>query len=244
MGSGKRPAIKSRKIAMAAVFAAVYFVLRSLPNPIPFLFQMIGISGRFTAGDFLLTSIVLLAGLWSGVVSVLIGTVLAYPVSGTPFLGLDFLPGVANILVIGLVLENHRRIAQALFAGILLAFLFSPYSLLLGYGYVPYAWLHLLALAILFTPIIPRIPSWLKSNDRRQLVAVAALAFVGTMAQHLTGGLLFEFTVGIVQGNPVDFFMRNWQIIFWIYPTERVIIVLISTIISVGLLRSVKRLAL
>jgi len=229
---------------MAAVLAAVYFVLRSLPNPVPFLFQMIGISGRFTAGDFLLTTIVLVAGLWGGVLSVLIGTILAYPVSGTPFLGLDFLPGVANVLLVGLVLQNRRRIAQGIYAAILLAFLLSPYSLLFGYGYVPYAWLHILGLAVLFSPIIASVPTWLTRNDTRQLAAVAALAFVGTMAQHLTGGLLYEFTVGLVQGNTTEFLRKSWQIIFWLYPAERLIIVLVSTLISAGLLRSIKRLSL
>lgn len=102
---------KSAKIALTAVFAALYFVLRSLPNPIPFLFQMIGVSGRFTAGDFLLTAVALVAGLGGGVLSVFIGTVMAYPISGTPFLGLDFLPGVMNILIVGLILSNRRRIA-------------------------------------------------------------------------------------------------------------------------------------
>ena len=240
----RTPTTKSRRVAMAAVLAAVYFVLRSLPNPVPFLFQMIGISGRFTAGDFLLTTIVLVAGLWGGVLSVLIGTILAYPVSGTPFLGLDFLPGVANVLLVGLVLQNRRRIAQGIYAAILLAFLLSPYSLLFGYGYVPYAWLHILGLAVLFSPIIASVPTWLTRNDTRQLAAVAALAFVGTMAQHLTGGLLYEFTVGLVQGNTTEFLRKSWQIIFWLYPAERLIIVFVSTLISAGLLRSIRRLSL
>jgi len=237
-------ATKSRKIALAAVFAAVYFVLRSFPNPIPFLFQMIGISGRFTAGDFLLTTIVLVAGLWGGVLSVLVGTVLAYPASGTLFLGLDFLPGVMNILVTGLVLQNRRRIAQGVYVTVLIAYLLSPYSLLFGYGYIPYTWLHILGLAILFSPIMARVRTWMMHNDSRQLAAIAALAFVGTMAQHLTGGLLYEFTVGLVQGNSTEFLRKSWQIIFWLYPAERLIIVLISTLISVGLLRSIRRLSL
>jgi hypothetical protein len=229
---------------MAAVLAAVYFVLRSLPNPVPFLFQMIGISGRFTAGDFLLTTIVLVAGLWSGVLSVLVGTVLAYPASGTLFLGLDFLPGVANVLLVGLVLQNRRRIAQGVYVTVLIAYLLSPYSLLFEYGYIPYTWLHILGLAILFSPIMARVPAWMTRNDSRQLAAIAALAFVGTMAQHLTGGLLYEFTVGLVQGNTTEFLRKSWQIIFWLYPAERLIIVLVSTLISAGLLRSIKRLRL
>ncbi len=235
---------KSAKIALTAVFAALYFVLRSLPNPIPFLFQMIGVSGRFTAGDFLLTIVALVAGLGGGVLSVFIGTVLAYPMSGTPFLGLDFLPGVMNILIVGLILGNRRRIAQGAYIALLLLFLVSPYSLLFGYGDVPYTWLHVVALVLLLSPVIARVPNWIVRNDNYQLAAVATLAFVGTMAQHLTGGLLFELAVGLVQGNSPTILRSNWQIIFWLYPAERLLITAISTVISVGLVRSMKLLTL
>lgn len=235
---------KSGKIALTAVFAALYFVLRSLPNPIPFLFQMIGVSGRFTAGDFLLTTVALVAGLGGGVLSVLIGTVLAYPISGTPFLGLDFLPGVMNILIVGLILSNRRRIAQGTYIALLLLFLVSPYSLLFGYGDVPYTWLHIAALALLLSPVIARVPNWIIRNDNYQLAAVATLAFVGTMTQHLTGGLLFEFAVGLVQGNSPSILRSNWLIIFWLYPAERLLITAISTVISIGMVRSMKLLTL
>lgn len=228
---------KSRKIALAAVFAAVYFVLRSLP-----VFQMIGISGRFTAGDFLLTTIALVVGLWGGMLAIIVGTVLAYPVNGPIFLGLDFLPAAMNVLVTGLILQNHRRIAQAMFLVVLLAFLISPYSLPFGYGYVPYTWLHIIALLALLSPVIVRFPDWLTRSDTHQVFAIAILAFIGTMIQHLTGGLLYELTVGLVQGTSPAIIDKSWQFIFWLYPMERLAIIAISTIISVGLLRSVKRL--
>jgi len=78
--------VNSRRIELAIVFAVLYFVPRSLPNPIPFLFQIMGISGRLTAEDFLLTTIALMCGLWGGALSVIVGTILAYPVSGPMFL--------------------------------------------------------------------------------------------------------------------------------------------------------------
>jgi hypothetical protein len=203
---------------------------------------MIGISGRFTAGDFLLTTIALVAGLWGGILSVFVGSVLAYPISGPLFLGLDFLPGVVNVLVAGLILENHRRVAQAVYITVLFLFLASPYSLLFGYGYVPYAWLHIVALAVLLSPVISRVPEWIIRKDNRQLAAIAVLAFIGTMAQHLTGGLLFELTVGLVQGNSPSILRNDWGVIFWLYPTERFLITAISTVISIGLIRSMAKL--
>jgi hypothetical protein len=237
----KASRVNSRRIALAIVFAVLYFVLRSLPNPIPFLFQMIGISGRFTAGDFLLTTIALVCGLWGGALSVFVGTVLAYPVSGPMFLGLDFLPGLVNVLIVGLIVKNHIRIAQAVFFAVLLLFIASPYSLFFGYGYIPYTWLHIIALAILLSPVIAKVPVWMIQDGKRQFVAIGTLAFVGTMAQHLTGGLLFELVLGVVQGNSPSVLKDSWQIIFWLYPTERLLLTVISTVISVGLVRSMRR---
>jgi hypothetical protein len=233
---------KSRKLMMAAVFAALYFVLRSLPNPIPFLFQMIGISGRFTAGDFLLTTVVLFAGLWSGTLSVFIGTILAYPLNPPLFLGLDFLPGVMNVAVTGLVLKNHLNLARGLYVLILGAFILSPYSLTFGYMYIPYTWLHIVALVVLISPITAKAPKLMMRNGMRQVLTMGALAFVGTMTQHLTGGLLYELTIGLVQGNSPAILAKSWQVIFWLYPTERLVLTVISTVISTGLLRAFKRL--
>lgn len=51
---------KTSQITLTAVFAAVYFILRSFPT-----FQMIGFSGRFTAGDFIVTAMVLTVDLSS-----------------------------------------------------------------------------------------------------------------------------------------------------------------------------------
>jgi hypothetical protein len=235
---------KSRKIMMAAVFAALYFVLRSLPNPVPFLFQMIGMSGRFTAGDFLLTTVVLFAGVWSGALSVIIGTILAYPLSPPLFLGLDFLPGLMNIIVTGLILKNHLRIARGLYILILAAFILSPYSLMFGYSYIPYTWLHIVALVVLISPIAAKAPNLIARNSTGQVLAIGAMAFVGTMIQHLTGGLLYELTIGLVQGNSPAILAKSWQIIFWLYPSERLVITVISTVISTGLMRSVNRMPL
>jgi hypothetical protein len=238
----KNSRAKSRTIALAAVFAALYFVLRSLPNPIPFLFQMIGISGRLTTGDFLLTTVALFAGLWGGVLAVFVGTVLAYPINAPVFLGLDFIPGVVNVFITGLVLGHRLKIARVVYIAILLLFISSPYSLLFGSGYVPYVWLHIVALVVLLSPIMKRAQDWVVRNDAPQIIAIAALAFVGTMSQHLTGGLLYEVVVGLVQGNSTTVLRENWQIIFWLYPAERLLLTGISTIVSMGVLRSVRTL--
>jgi len=226
----------TRKITLAAVFAIVYFILRSVPT-----FSMIGISGQFTAGDFLLTSIALIAGLWSGTISVLIGTIIAYPIRPPIFLGLDFLPAVANVFIAALLLAGKRRIAQVSYIVILVAVLASPYSLLYGYDHIPYVWLHVIALAVLLSPAASRIPSWSKSGGYLEIAAIVILAFVGTMAQHLVGGFLFELVAGFVGGVTPTRFTDIWRVIFFLYPEERLIIVALSTIIALAIFRSLDR---
>ncbi len=227
---------RTRQITLAAALGAVYFVLRSIPT-----FQMIGISGRFTAGDFLLTTIALVAGLWSGALSVIIGTVLAYALRPPLFFGLDFLPALVNVAIAALLLSNRHRIAQAIYLVVFIGYLASPYSLLFGYVYIPYTWLHIVALVLLLSPIVARIPRWLACGGPRQLAAMALLAFVGTMGQHLTGGLLYEFAVGFIGGIGPSNFRAFWRLIFWFYPLERLVIVALSTVMAVGIYRSIRR---
>jgi hypothetical protein len=227
---------KSRQVTLAAVFSAVYVILRIIPT-----FSMIGISGQFTAGDFMLTSIAAVAGLWSGAVAVLVGTILAYVVRPPLFFGLDFLPGLINISIAALLLSGRRRVAQVIYLVVLALFLVSPYSSLYGYDHIPYVWLHLVAFAVLLSPVAARAPLWIKRGGYVGVAGFAALAFVGTMAQHLVGGLLFELSLGLVGGMSPAGFAGVWQIIFFAYPIERLVILVISTILAVATFRSFQR---
>lgn len=227
---------KSRQVTLAAVFSAIYLILRIVPT-----FSMIGISGQFTAGDFMLTSIAAIAGLWSGLVAVLVGTVLAYAVRPPLFFGLDFFPGLVNVSIAAMLLSGRRRVAQAIYLVVLAMFLVSPYSFFYGYDHIPYVWLHLVAFALLLSPVAGRIPLWIKQGGYRGVAGFAALSFIGTMAQHLMGGLLFELSLGVVGGMSPAGFTTIWQIIFFAYPIERLVILTISTILAVATFRSFQR---
>jgi hypothetical protein len=227
---------KTRQVTLAASFAAVYFVLRTIPT-----FQMVGISSRFSAADFLLTTIAMLCGLWGGVLSVVIGTILGYGLRPPIFFGLDFLPAIADVAIAALLLKGRYRTAQGIYIAIFFAFVLSPYSLLFGYGYVPYTWLHIVALIVLLSPIAAKIPAWLNGHGYRQVVAIGTLAFVGTMGQHLVGGLLYELAVGVVGGVSPSSLAISWRIIFLAYPVERLLTVAFSMIIALAVQRSLKQ---
>jgi hypothetical protein len=223
-------------MTLAAVFSAIYVILRVVPT-----FSMIGMSAQFTAGDFMLTSIAAVAGLWSGAVAVLVGTVLAYAVRPPVFFGLDFLPGLVDVSIAALLLSSRRRIALGIYLVLLALFLISPYSLFYGYDHVPYTWLHLVAFAVLLSPVASRIPAWIRRGGYMGVIGFAALAFIGTMAQHLMGALLFELSLGVVGGMSPAAFAGIWRIIFFVYPIERLVIVTFSTILAVAIFRSFQR---
>ena len=226
----------SREVSRGAILAAVYFVLRSIPT-----FQMIGIGGRFTAADFLPTTIALIAGLLGGTISVAVGTVLAYSMTPPVFLGLDFLPAMVNVAVVSLILSKRIYIARILYLGVLLLFVVSPYSLVFGYEFIPFVWLHIIALFVLFSPLSKSTSAWLQSGGRRTTMGILLLAFVGTMAQHLTGGLLYELVLGKIGGVTPANFAKFWELIFWIYPVERVLITVFSTAIATVTQRSLRQ---
>lgn len=228
--------IRTRQVTLAASIAAVYFVLRGIPT-----FEMVGMSGvRFTAGDFLLTTIALVCGLWSGTLAIFIGTTIAYVIRPPIFWGLDFLPAVVNVTIAGLVLSARYKLAVGVYFATFVAFVLSPYSLAFGYGYVPYTWLHIIALIALLPPVAAKIHAWTGSEGLRQIGGIALLSFVGTMGQHLVGGLLYELVAGFAGGiNPLSF-MKLWRVIFWLYPGERLFLVAVSTILALAVQRSVK----
>jgi hypothetical protein len=227
---------RSRQVTLAAVFAAIYVILRIVPT-----FSMVGVSGQFTAGDFMLTSIAAVAGLWSGAVAVVVGTIVAYAVRPPIFFGLDFLPGLVNVVIAALLLSGRRSLAGAIYLVTLALFLVSPYSLFYGYDHIPYVWLHVVAFAVLLSPLATRIPSWIKSRGYLSVIGFALLAFIGTMAQHLTGGLLFELSLGVVGGMSPVSFAGIWQIIFFAYPIERLVILTISAVLAVAIFRTFQK---
>src|SRR5207245_7191100 len=100
---------------------------------------------------------------------------------------------------------------------IILVFSVSPSSELFVRQYlfcppIPYYCLHIVALIILISPLAQRVPLLVKSGNYAEIAkAVAIVAFVGTMAEHLTGGILFALVVG--SGA-----LKAWPLIFLFYP--------------------------
>src|SRR6266568_6435470 len=95
---------------------------------------------------------------------------------------------------------------------------------------IPYLWLHLVALAVLVSPQTRNLGDKFIFGARRELAkAVLVVAFVGTMLEHVTGGILFASIVG----SGARF---SWPLIFIVYPFERAVIVLGAILVCTPLL--------
>ena len=178
-------AISTKQIALTAIFAALYAVLRAIPT-VP----MIGVPGAsFSLSDILAPIYGIILGPYLGGASVLIGTFTAMSVKPPVFLGLDFLPGFVNAVALGFLVRRKWLPVVALNIFLLVVFVANPLTLVLvplGTSFsFPFMWLHLVALIILISPLGLMATKWVEKSTASLAVAgFAILTFIGTMMQH------------------------------------------------------------
>jgi hypothetical protein len=100
------------------------------------------------------------------------------------------------------------------------------------------------ALLVLISPLGRKAGQWVETLKPKFLTAgVAILAFVGTMMQHLTGNILTEVVLGQVVGSisPDVFSTIIWPGAFVLYPVERTVLVILSVVVGVPLVRTLKK---
>jgi hypothetical protein len=230
---------RTKIIASIAVFSALYGVMRLVP-----LGPMIGLSAYFSVSDSLAPLYGILLGPFTGGMSIIIGTVLGW-LMGKPvsFLGLDFLPALVNTVAIGFLIKRKWAPVVVLNIVLLLVFVLNPLTTPF-FGPVPFVWLHIVALLVLISPLGRNARRWVETLKPKFLIAgLATLAFVGTMMQHLTGNILTEVVLGQVVSSisPETFSTIIWPSAFLLYPWERLALVIISIVVGVPLIRTLKK---
>jgi hypothetical protein len=230
-------------IATIAVFSALYSVLRILPT-VP----MIGAQGAsFSVSDVLAPLYGILLGPYVGGATVIIGTFLGM-LMGKPviFLGLDFLPAFVNVVALGFLVKRKWWPAIVLNLALLIAFCAYPLTTLLiniGGISIPFAWLHIVAFILLLSPLGPKAGQWVESLKPTLLaMGIAILSFIGTMMQHLMGNLLFE----TILAQPIGYidpsaYPAIWSSLFFVYPFERLALVVFAVMVGTPLVRVLKK---
>ena len=228
---------------MVGLFTALYTVLRYIPT-----FPLYGVPGSsFRASDFLAPMLGILLGPWLAVLCIFFGTLINYAASPPVFLGLDFLPASIAAVIAGLITTGRTKFGIVLYAvllGIFLALPLSTFWITVPGGYeVPYAWLHIVALVLLVSPLGLNAYRWSKGSVGSTLViGLLVIVLSATMAEHLMGGILYE-TILFPTFKITTVFKAYfiWRIIFYLYPVERLTITAVTTLFGVSIIRVIKR---
>src|SRR3989442_4519476 len=221
----------TKRITLTASLAALYIIPRTIP-----LDRLIGISGAITFSGIITPVLGVFLAPSYGILAVFLGTMIAAFIPGSAgtlkFGGLDFLGGALNVALISLLIRGRRTEATLMYVATLGLFVINPNTeifvgsnlptlsppfqwLRLPSPPIPYLWLHLVALAVLVSPLTRNLRDIFVRGTRRQLAkAVLVAAFIGTMLEHVMGGILFASLFGSVA-------RRSWPFIFLVYPVER-----------------------
>lgn len=238
--------ITTKQIALTAIFAAIYAVLRAIPT-VP----MVGVPGAtFSLSDILAPLYGIILGPYVGGASVVLGTFTAMSVKPPIFLGLDFLPGFVNAVSLGFLVRKKWLPVVAINIALLLAFVLNPLTLNLvniqlgSISFVfPFMWLHIVALIVLISPLGLKAVEWVQTmKPTKTIPGFAILAFIGTMIQHLMGNILYENIFVYVTNfmTPASLALR-WQIVFFLYPWERLMLIILAVVIGVPLIRALQK---
>jgi hypothetical protein len=236
----------TKRITLTASLASLYIIPRTIP-----LDRLIGISGSITFSGIITPVLGVFLAPSYGIFAVFVGTIIAAFIPGSAgtlkFGGLDFLGGALNVAVISLLVRGRRTEATLMYVATLGLFVINPNTeLFVGNNFpslpvpfqwfrlpsppIPYLWLHLVALAVLVSPLTRNLRDSFSFGARRELVkAVLIVAFVGTMLEHVMGGILFASLFGSVA-------QRSWPFIFLVYPFERAVLVLGAVLVCTPLL--------
>ena len=103
-------------------------------------------------------------------------------------------------------------------------------------------WFDLIGLIIVVSPLQAKAMKYLNeaSSSFHLGLGVCVTCLSATLFGHVTGNILFEI---FYWPNTVEWWRATWQSLTFIYPIERVMIVIAATIIGTTLVRALKSIA-
>jgi hypothetical protein len=216
-------------VALIAVFAA----LQALLAVVPFT-PTIGAAGyEITLGVIGGSLIGILLGPIIGGLAVLIGSLVGVFLNPAgAFLGvLTVIPPFSGAFAAGCVKTKKGYIAGAVILASVLAFFANP----IGREVFQYNWLHIIAMIVAFSPIAYFAGSTFSSRQLlRPTLGIVVASFVGVLTDHAVGDALtiWYFSPSIPPSI--------WLLVMFIYPVERIIALILTSIIALPVYSSLK----
>jgi len=187
--------LTTKQIALTSTFAAILTIVSRLPG-IPIL----GGAGHIEFTTIFYPFIGIVMGPWSGMLAVLIGNFVLWLIPTTTMLGLLMIPaGAIAALMSGLLSRrvgwSNWKLAATVIAALNLLWYLTP----VGVESPLYPVLHWLAL-VLILAFRDKIVEFMEreSATTKMTIGVALCSYIATMAEHMTGNLIFISSVGLV----------------------------------------------
>jgi len=245
MSELSRTSQRTKQIALTIVFTALYVVLRNIPYSV-----LIGGAGGFLwLSDFLVAIYGIVLGPYYGGLSILIGNFAAIGFGHhVTFFGLDFLPDFLAVVSIGFLFRRKWLPVVSLNAALLIIFVVNPLTSVFVYS-VPFVWLHLVAFAVLLSPLSRMAGKWIEeANPKKIVFSVTIFALIAAMVQHLTGSILYEvelnqFFIAINQLPVIatSAYPGIWTAVFFAYPLERLFLIISAILVGSPIIWTLKK---
>jgi uncharacterized membrane protein len=234
--------LSTRNIALAAVFAALYYVLSLISPKIP----SIGVPGLNIQLEAMMASVFgFLLGPYLGAFTAFMGALVTWvlpPASLTPTGAPFLLSPPLNALIVGFIFYRKSKWAFASLGLLIVAFLFLPPSQPIAtYYYVSAAVLWDKVIAVLL--IIPIVAFGTRlSNPRNAPILFFLISFIGNQADNMWGADIFAVPTvyGGIFGLPLDGVRVAFVVSPFIYPAIRFVQAILATLITVPLMVALK----
>jgi hypothetical protein len=220
--------ISAAKVALIAVFAALQALLSVFPYSLT-----IGTSGEITLGVIGGSLIGILLGPFFGGAAVLVGSVAGIFLNpaGALFGFLTVVPPTMGAFAAGWTRLRRGYISGATILVFLLIFYANP----VGREVFVYTWFHLIAMIVAFSSIVyVEKPTFDSHDTGKSIVGITVAAFVGVLADHIAGSAIAAWYFP-------PFPAAIWYGVMFIYPIERIVAFLLTSLIAVPVYFSLKR---
>jgi hypothetical protein len=224
-------------VATASVFAALYAIL----GAVPVSKLVLGTGNFLTASNFVAPLGGMLFGPTVGGMATLVGDLidanagfLALGPTGFAVVAAD----LATVLTAAFAFSGRRAAALALPVAVIVLYWVDPISVLFVSG-IPFTWLHMVSVVVLIPVLALQARAKISKVNPAFVVGVT---FAALMCGQVTGTLVGQELSVRVYGT---LSLAAWRgivpIFFPLYPVERIFFTLVSSVISIPVLRALTR---
>jgi len=225
----------TKELALIVYFSALYAVFCVFP-----IFQIVGLPNRsITMAAVMAPVIGIVLGPYCGALSAVLGGLIG--LSFGVFSPISLVSGIVTSFFAGAISLGKRNLCAFVYFSLLLFFGFYPF---VGpvWLYPQLIWFQIFGFLVLVSPL----QSTAAKNTQNPkgngglMFGIFITSLIASLAGQIAGSLIYEIISWPILIADINAWKLNWQIVTWLYPLERIIIALASTLIGTALHKVLK----